>query len=266
MMNALTLRMGDIFCSAISSCGGTIHRRNGNWTNQAARLWGPVAKNLPTLEGTGVWDHQDYAKWSLAHIEQDSAYLVMNNGKKDGSVIFEPVPDFIDAMQKSKRPFAASWGQFGHSWSPGSTKNASWGKVTLTNDESLPAFSNASNNNDPRKDPKGQVNGKLEWSSSGHNFDKSSKADDVVDTEKEWAVNIRALGGPATVDVTPRKVKNFKIEKGKTYKWVNMDFSDAKNPKQVDQGTVKPDEHGLITVEKFKVGSSGLGNRLVITK
>jgi hypothetical protein len=265
-MTALALRMGDIFSSTISSCGATIHKRNKPWVGQASKLWGSVDKNLPTENGTGVWEHQDYAKWSLANIGKDSAYLVMRNGKKDNSVIFEPVPDFIDAMQKSKRPFAASWGQFGHSWNPGSTKNATWGKTTLLNNESLPAFSNASNNDDPRTSNSGQVNGKLEWSSSKHDFSKNSKADDILDTKKVWAVNIRAIGNMATVDVTPRKVTNFKIEKEKTYKWVNVDFSDPNNPKEIAKGIVVADKYNLVTVKKFQVSGKGLGNRLVIKK
>ena len=38
MCNALAMRMGDIFCTTVSSAGATIHSRNRVWVNQAARL------------------------------------------------------------------------------------------------------------------------------------------------------------------------------------------------------------------------------------
>jgi hypothetical protein len=264
MSTAFALRLGDIFCSTVSSAGATIHRRNRTWVRQAARLWGPVEKNLPTPDGTGVWDHQDYAQWSLKHMGQETAFLLISNGKRDGSVVFEPVPDFLNALQKSKRPFAAHWNMRGHSWSAYGVRNERMGAFRLPLDESLPAFGNASNNGDPRKDKSGTINGNLEWSASGNDFDKGGDADDIVDTAKQYGVNLRSLTGPATVDVTPRRLQHFKPQPGKTYAWENLDFSDPKNPKVIDRGVVQADKYGLVTVERFKVSKKGLGNRLVI--
>lgn len=264
MMNAFALRMGDIFGCCISSAGATIHRRNETWVNQASRLWGTIEKNMPTMDGTGVWDHQDYAQWSLKNIKKETAFLTISNGKKDGSVKFEPFPDFIDALQKSKRPFSARWDQRGHSWSPMGTRNARWNLFQIPNNETIPAFANASNSDDPKKTSKGQVNGKLEWSCSGNDFDKAAKVDDLLDTEKEWAMNIRSLSGPTTVDVTPRKVQKFKIHAGKEYAWENISFANPKSARSAGKGKVKADEHGLITVEKFQCDKQGLGNRLII--
>jgi len=278
--NAWALRMGDIFCTTVDSAGATIHARNRTWVNQASRLWGPVGKNLPlhdrryeikggklTLADTkvsGVWDYQNYAKWSLANMGQETAYLLISHGKRDGSVVFEPVPDFLDALQKSKRPFAAQWNQRGHSWSGYGTRNNSWGAFKIAIDETVPAFANASNNDDPRKADTGLINGRLEWSAPGNDFDQSTKADDIVDTPGQWAMNIRSLSGAATVDVTPRRCKRFKAVAGRKYAWVNMDFSDPAQPKQVDSGTATADKYGLVTVEKFKIGKAGLGHRLII--
>jgi prolyl oligopeptidase family protein len=264
MCTAFALRLGDIFSLTVSSSGATIHRRNKTWVGQASRLWGAVAKNLPTEEGTGVWDHQDYAQWSLNNMAQETAYLLISNGKKDGSVKFEPFPDFVAALQKSKRPFAATWNMRGHSWSGYGTKNGRWSRYGLRNDESLPALGNASNSDDPRITNTGQINGKLEWSSSGNDFAKGNKKDDVVDTADEWACNIRSLKGDATVDVTPRKCQKFKGVAGKKYAWENLDCSAPNAAKSIAKGTVEADKYGLVTIEKFKVGTKGWGNRLVI--
>jgi len=278
--NAWALRMGDIFCTTVNSAGATIHHRNRVWVNQASRLWGPVKTNLPLhdlryeikdgrlnvtdTKVSGVWDYQNYAKWSLANMEKETAYLLISHGKRDGSVVFEPVPDFLDALQKSKRPFAAQWNMRGHSWSGYGTRNSSWGGFKIAIDETVPAFANASNNDDPRKDDTGTINGKLEWSAPGNDFDKNSADDDIVDSAGMWAMNVRSLAGPATVDVTPRRCQKFKVAPGKSCSWENQDCSDPKNPKKIDGGTVVADEHGLVTVEKFKVGQAGWGNRLVI--
>ncbi|HET6429150.1 MAG TPA: hypothetical protein VFJ30_12110, partial [Phycisphaerae bacterium] len=275
------LRMGDIFCITVDSAGATIHSRNKVWVGQASKLWGPVDKDLPletrrydysggkltitrTNEG-GVWSkYQNYAQWSLDHMGQDTAWMTISHGKRDGSVVFEPVPDYLDALQRSKRPFAANWNLRGHSWQGYGTRNGGWGSYALKVDETIPAFSNASNNDDPRTTDNGQINGKLEWSSSGNNFDPKGAADDWVDTAEMWAMNLRALGGDATVDVTPRKVQNFKTAPGARYAWENISFADPAKPVKVDSGTVTADRHGLVTVEKFKVGAAGLGNRLVV--
>jgi len=264
MCNALALRMGDIFCTTVGSAGATIHRRNGAWVRQAAKLWGPVDKNLPTVEGVGVWDHQDYAQWSLAHMEKETAFLLISHGKRDGSVPFEPVPDFLDALQRSKRPFAAYWNQRGHSNHFFSVRNDRMGAYKLALDESLPAFANASNNDDPRTTEVGSINARLEWSAAGNDFDRSSKEDDIADTPEMYAITIRSLSGPATVDVTPRRLQRFKTRAGKDYRWENIDYSDPANPKVIDKGTVKADKHGLVTVTEFRVGKAGWGNRLVI--
>ena len=278
--NAWALRMGDIFCTTVDSAGATIHRRNRTWVGQAAGLWGAVDKNLPLydrryiykdgklsiidIEVSGVWDYQDYAKWSLANMDRETAYLLISHGKRDGSVVFEPVPDFLDALQKSKRPFAAQWNMRGHSWSGYGTRNNSWGGFKIAIDETVPAFANASNNDDPRKDNSGLINGRLEWSAPGNDFDKKGSADDLVDTAALWALNIRSLSGPATVDVTPRRCKAFKAPAGGKCAWENLDFADPANPKRIASGTATADKYGLVTVEKFKVGKAGLGNRLVI--
>ncbi|KPK85806.1 MAG: hypothetical protein AMJ81_02625 [Phycisphaerae bacterium SM23_33] len=278
--NAWALRMGDIFCTTVNSAGATIHQRNRVWVNQASRLWGPVEKNLPLYDRrceirggkvvitdekiSGVWDYQNYARWSLANMDKETAYLLISHGKGDGSVVFEPVPDFLDALQKSKRPFAAQWNMRGHSWSGYGTRNNSWGGFKIAVDETVPAFANASNNDDPRKDDTGTINGKLEWSAPGNDFAKDSQADDIVDSPGMWAMNIRSSSEPATVDVTPRRTQKFKPALGAKYAWESIDFSDPANPRKIASGTVTADKWGLVTVAKFQVGQAGWGSRLVI--
>lgn len=283
--NALAMRMGDIFCTTVSSCGATIHRRNKTWVNGSEKLWGPVDQNLPVLlrlvryepagvkvEETspgGAWDYQDYAKWSLDHMGQETAYLILDNASNDGSVVWEPVPDFVAALEKSKRPFAAFWNPRGHSNRFGSTKNDAMGGYKIPLNQSLVAFANASNNDDITKGGSGSVNGRLEWCAPGNDFDKASKDDDLVDTAEMWATNLRALprkaGEPAadaTVDVTPRRCQQFKPKAGAKIDWEVIDFSTGSAGEKLGSGTVTADKYGLVTVEKVKVPGKGMGSRL----
>jgi hypothetical protein len=128
----------------------------------------------------------------------------------------------------------------------------------------------------------GVINSRLEWSSSSNNFDKKSKDDDIVDTPDRYEISIRLAmhternkaleyrpndpEATCTVDVTPRRLQQFKVKPGDKVTWKNMDCSDPKAPKEIASGTVEVDKYGLITVKKFKVCKKGYGNRLIIVK
>ncbi len=122
-------------------------------------------------------------------------------------------------------------------------------------------------------EPRGQRNAFFAWSSRNQNFDPASKADDIVDEQKRFAICIR-LGKnrfygetpeTATADVTPRRCQNFKPKPGAKVAWENISFADPRNPKKVAAGEVTVGEHGLVTVPKFQIGKKGWGNRLVLT-
>ena len=111
---------------------------------------------------------------------------------------------------------------------------------------------------------KGQINYKVEWCCSGNDFDKGSTKDDIVDAPGRWEMCIRSLAGPQTATITPRRCQKFKAAAGKTYRWENWSFADPAKPIKAAEGTVKADEFGLVSVEKFAFGQAGWGNRLVI--
>lgn len=127
----------------------------------------------------------------------------------------------------------------------------------------------------------GVINSRLEWCSSGNNFDKTNGADDIVDEPKRWEVQVRLATYPkgkkareyrphdpdatCTVDITPRRLQKFKIKQGDKIKWVNMNYADPKSPKELAKGEVETDKWGLVTVKKFHVSKKGWGNRLILT-
>ena len=64
---------------------------------------------------------------------------------------------------------------------------------------------------------------------------------------------------PLTVNITPRRLQQFKVIPGATYDWQNRS---VKNNELVAEGTVTADADGLITVKDFEITPSG--NRLSI--
>jgi len=266
--NFLAAWHGDVFAAVISSLGAVDHSRNGKWTGVAEkRLWGPRAENLPTQDGEPVWDRLNLIAWHKAHPEVETAFILDGHATNDGSIPYAAIPEYYDALQEARRPFAAIWGTWGHSGmhEPRFPNHRWWGTFQFNKDESVPALGNASSNDDPRQTRKRQINTKLEWSARENDFDGKSSEDDIVDEADRWAICIRSKAGDQTVDVTPRRCQNFAPEPGASYRWVNYDMSDPGNPTKLAEGAVTADEHGLVTVRQMAVGQQGWGNRLVIS-
>ena len=79
---------------------------------------------------------------------------------------------------------------------------------SLMTGESLPAFANATNSDDPRSDGIGTMNANLEWSASGHDFDPATTVDDIVDTEGQVLGRHRGPpgGGALTISASIRSL------------------------------------------------------------
>ena len=266
--NFLGARYGNVFTAAIASLGAVDHNRNGKWTRVAEqRLWGKRSEKLPTSGGGSVWDHQNLIKWHLANVGRETAFMLDGHASNDGSIPFDAVPDYYEALQKAKRPFMAIWGPWGHSGihEPKSPNHRWWGTLQFNKDESLPAVAFATSSDDPRKKRRaGQINCKLEWSARENDFDKRSTADDVVDEPGRWGCCLRSLAGKQTASITPRRCRKFKPRPGAKCRWENHSYADPAKPAKITGGTVTADKHGLVTVEKFEFGKAGWGNRLII--
>jgi len=140
-------------------------------------------------------------------------------------------------------------------------------------DQSLPAFTNCSLDNDPgtgsklktpieitisnesRKDiydgdSVGQINLYLYWDT-----------ETVVDTPERWemtvALTAKAPEEQCTVDVTPRRLQKFNSRPGAKYIWSN-----TSEDKKIQTGEVRADKWGLFTLKRVIVGKTG--NRIAI--
>jgi hypothetical protein len=123
--------------------------------------------------------------------------------------------------------------------------------MDLRIDQSQPAFAACSLDDDPGSgdpnngDPKGQANLYLFWETG-----------DVVDRADRWEMTLgliqKAPKDACTVNVTPRRLQQFKLKPGQEVKWTNTAVG---NGKAIQSGQATADEHGLITLEKVRVGT-----------
>lgn len=137
-------------------------------------------------------------------------FLVLCNGRKDGSIPWVNNPSFYRALNEAKRGFAAYWNNGKHDmWKhvPADVTEF-YSTQALEQSDSYPAFSNFSDNRDAgdgerdHGDLIGWMNRGIYWT-------------DVVETENSWSLSLHGKGDflPAsvTVDVTPRKLTKFQI-------------------------------------------------------
>ncbi|KPK82930.1 MAG: hypothetical protein AMJ81_08830 [Phycisphaerae bacterium SM23_33] len=276
--NFLGARYGSVFAAVLASKGAADHNRNGNWTADAERrLWGTRSQKLPTEAGVNVWEHQNLIKWHLAHVGVETAFILDAHASNDGSVPFTAIPEYYEALQKAKRPFAAVWAPWGHGGfeDPHWPNHQWWGTFQFNKDESVPAIGYATSSDPPTPGGRGEINTHIEWSSRENDFDKTTTRDDIVDSPDRWEICLRSCNfhrtqsrqkdvDRQTASITPRRCQKFKAAPGRKFHWENWSCADPAEPVKIAEGTVAADEHGLVTVEKFQINRAGWGNRLVI--
>jgi|GEM_PF-2428560 len=229
-------------------------------------IWGPLARNVRSSDGPGVYDRMDLL--SLAAQVIAPPFIAWDHGTLD------PVCDWstqgrpaIEAFQRAGLGWSGVFGPYGHEWAGflaasaiGDTypANPNWSltRFELQRDESYPGLAHAGCSADPDA-PSGTVNLCLEWSSSSNNF-----AGPPVDTPSRYEIVLRlrpGYGPSTTVDVTPRRLRSFLILPGQGYLWENRRLADGR---LVARGSVEADARGLLTVRGFRVTAGG--NRLIL--
>jgi hypothetical protein len=159
------------------------------------------------------------------------------------------------ALRDARQPFIAAWGTNGDD--PGGHQQVRsvqpevarmFGVINWA--ASIPAFSNCSLDNNPGNgdpadgDSCGQMNGYLIWDNTR----------DHVDEKDAWQMIVWVVGTSpedrCTVDVTPRRRRQFKPRRGERFKWTNTDLASGRI---VQSGTVTADKWGLVTVRGVMV-------------
>ncbi|MBE0699378.1 MAG: hypothetical protein IH586_20845 [Anaerolineaceae bacterium] len=131
-------------------------------------------------------------------------------------------------------------------------------------DETVPGLSRLSGNETGTPAGVTTYNQTLLWSASWNAWDGAP-----VDNPNEWQMSFCAIappsdqcgsGQPLTVDITPRRLQRFQVTPGKNYTWQNIRISDRKI---IAEGTLTPDENGLLTVPAVEVTPGGIRLRIV---
>lgn len=243
-----------------------------------AGVYGDPAWGVKFEDGTPVWDYYNDIWYLKKYPNKEIGFITFSNGKNDGGIGWVQAMQFARTMQATKRPHLFVWGQAGHGQRaalPGGENGKSF-LLDLRTDLSQPAFTGCSLDNDPgtgRKtteeekkkeaaelatkgikpkgkkglpdpfdgDREGQFNRWLYWESK-----------DIVDEAETWEMTVglqkSAPKPECTVDITPRRLQKFKVKPGEAFKWTN-----SKGGAEVQNGEVKADENGLITLPKVKV-------------
>jgi len=146
----------------------------------------------------------------------DLPFLVLCNGRTDGSIPWVNNPSFYRALNEAKRGFAAYWNNGAHDmWKHVPTDVTDFYTTqAIALGDSYPAFSNFSDSRDAGDGERddgdliGWMNRGIYWA-------------DVVETENSWSLSLWADGDflPAsvTVDVTPRRLSQLQISPNETF-------------------------------------------------
>ncbi|MHC4398371.1 MAG: alpha/beta hydrolase family protein [Planctomycetota bacterium] len=224
------------------------------------RVYGKQPWGVKFEDGTPVWDYYNDARYLREHPRREIGLIAFSNGKNDSAIGWEQAAAFHRTLQETKRPHVFVWGQSGHGQRARLPVSLSdrWMPMDLRVDQSLPAFTQCSLDDDPGTgdpsdgDSEGQSNLYLFWDT-----------DDVVDQPDRWEMTVglveKSPQEPCTVGLTPRRLQQFKLRPGEKLSWENTVPGESR-PLQAGQSTV--DEHGLVTLVAVRVTKGR--NRIVV--
>ena len=225
-----------------------------------ARVYGEPEWGVRFEDGTPVWDYFDDAWYLRNRPEKEIGLLIFSNGKNDRGIGWRQAVRFYEALQETKRPHVFVWGQGGHGQRARMpvTLRERVLPIDVRTDQSLPAFSRCSLDDDPGNgepedgDAEGQVNLYLYW-----------QTEDIVDQPDRWAITVllspKAPRAECTVDVTPRRLQRFRLRPNRRYRWTNTPLTDHT---VVQSGVITAGRFGLVTLPQVRVTRQG--NRLQV--
>lgn len=246
------------------------------FTGSYERVFGKKDWGIKYEDGTLVFEYYKDADYLRKYPNKEIGFITWSNGKNDGAIGWPQAVEFYRAMQETRRPHLFVWGLSGHGQR--ATMPADGGErimpIDIRLDQSLPAFTNCSLDNDlgtgrKLKTPKeikigketrkdfydgdsvGQINLYLSWDT-----------ETIVETPKKWETTIALIEKTpeeqCTVDITPRRLQVFRSEPEQKFRWSN--FSGGK---KVQSGEASADKWGLLTLKRIIITKSG--NRITIS-
>jgi len=198
----------------------------------------------------------DHAMFRLKHSDYpDPPPTINTSSQTDGWSRGQE--DLLAYCKANKLPMTFAWGPFGHASRPNMANRAvydfPW--LSIVKNEAYPVFTDSNTDdtypgfkNKRGKDQRGQINGYYRWKN-------------LKDTADSFAIELRLvkndeLGKPEKIpaqsvaDVTLRRLQSLKVKQDQIYAWKVV-----REGKVLQQGNVKPDKKGLLTIPRVKVGA-----------
>ncbi len=218
-------------------------------------LVGPLGKNQKVLLDDGKTDYferMDMVRFAAEHAA-DLPFFAWCCGRRDGFASWQEQVDMAKAMAASRHGFAFAWNNGDHSSGsqPMARVMKHYSAEKFARNQSYPAFRNSSLDDNPGNgDPK---DGDLE---GGINLGFLWK--NVVDTDAQWSVRIAndLAKNDMTVDVTPRRLQQFKLKPGDTLKWTTSTGGagattvDARSLATIAGVRIRPNQETTLTLTR----------------
>ncbi len=237
------IKNGNYFSNLTSKVGVHIPALSPTFLSSFEQVYGVVDQQLKYQDtGMSAWDYQDNAQWLKNNVQTNTPHISFCNGRNDTKIGWDQAWDFVQALIETRRPFTFSWGMKGHAERPYHMGN----DIDFQLHQSVPAFSGGSLDDDigatpETGDSEGQINYHYLW-----------ETDSVIDRPDRWEMTIYLRGqaplDTAEVNLTPRRLQQFKPAAGNSYAWTNTWKGTV-----VQKGTAKADEYGLITLDSVKI-------------
>jgi hypothetical protein len=215
-----------------------------------ASAWGPKSPEIADEHGRTNWDWAMLDKLARERPGQ-SMPLVICVGTSWGGVrqygkAFGP---YYTAMQEMGQPLIAGHGWdkqlitpdwYTGQWQP--RRGIAAEELDLTRKTPIPAFANASTTHEKLQ------SGNTNWNHTWH---------DVQDEPGRFQITLAGVG---TVDMTPRRLQQFRTKPGQRLTWRAEPIPHPRDqePPPAQSGTVTVDKRGLITLRGLKIPQGGL--------
>ena len=245
-------------------CAGYRGDTSPTLTATFERMWSPVSVNLPTVDGTPVFEWMDGRYLAQQFRARGAAPVFGFVGRNDHVVGWEEKIPFFHVLNEQRAGGAWFWDQRTHmenqhqtTWSP---VQFDWERLYRYRlDVSFPALSNCSADSDPGDgsaasgEAVGTINGFVDWD------------EELVDTRDRWSCVLRSRSlptlqgtltpnGAITVDVTPRRLQNFLVSSRTGYRYT---VTNAVTGAMLSCGTVQADDDFLVTIQGVPVIPDG---------
>ena len=237
--------------------------------------YGPRNAAITMPDGkTSPWDYFSDEWYLRNNPKAETGLVIASNGKNDGGIGWPQAYKFARALQETRRPHVFNWGMGGHLTGPLSQ----FTELDVRTNLSLPAFTHCTLDDDigqckPRtkeemdaekaaqdeeikagKRRKGEYSicpfdGKPVGAFNAHLWWETA---DLVDKPDAWELTAvlmpSAPKDECKVDLTPRRLQQFKTPKGAKFAYT---VTDVKENKELAKGEATADELDLLTLKQI---------------